>query len=484
VEIAPRHWLGALVVTAAVALPMGPASTAMAQNAGAEARSGTSLRLGDGYEHWNGSRQVLNVQRMLRRVGYEVGPLDGLFGPQTRAAVQWFQSDHRLGSRGVVNSATLRRLRLSAASVRFGDGYGRSAGSQRVRAMQRILRKRGYEVGPLDGLFGAQTLASVQQFQSDHGLRPNGIVGPATLRNLRASGGERVGERMRAPAPRADIAGRSLAGTRPQPSRGHADVGGPSVWSFLVAALGAFLVAGLLLAGAREMRNRRAKPTPQAAPSAAKRTPQPDPRPAKLTPQPDPTPAKQRKPEPDPTPAKQQKPEPDPSPAKPMPQPDRSPAIPSPVASPAAKVAAPAAKVAAPAAKARARASPDRHPRAVGYATGHDRGELEGQATAIRHACSSRGWTLVRLVRGGRANGAKASKPPGLDYALEQLSRGTATHLVVGKLEHVGSPADVTALLKWCARYEVDLVALDAGLDTTTGKGRRAAQRLLAVGRA
>jgi peptidoglycan hydrolase-like protein with peptidoglycan-binding domain/outer membrane biosynthesis protein TonB len=487
VEIAPRHWLGALVVTAAVALPMGPASTAMAQNAGAEARSGASLRLGDGYERWNGSSQVRNVQRMLRRVGYEVGPLDGLFGPQTRAAVQWFQSDHGLRSRGVVNSATLRRLRLSAASVRFGDGYGSSTGSRRIRAMQRILRKRGYEVGPLDGVFGAQTLASVQQFQSDHGLRPNGIVGPATLRNLRASGGERVGERMRAPAPRADIAGRSLAGTRPQPSRGHADVGGPSVWSFLVAALGALLVAGLLLAGAREIRNRRAKPTPQPAPSAAKRTPRPDPRPAKLTPQPDPSAAKRTPrpdprpakltPQPDPTPAKQQKPEPDPSPAKPTPQPDPTPAIPS-------SVAAPAAKVAAPPAKARARASPARHPRAVGYAAGHDRGELEGQATAIRHACSSRGWTLVRLVRGGGANAPKASRPPGLDYALEQLSRGTATHLVVGKLEQVGSPADVTALLRWCARYEVDLVALDADLDTTTGEGRLAAQRLLAVGRA
>jgi DNA invertase Pin-like site-specific DNA recombinase len=71
----------------------------------------------------------------------------------------------------------------------------------------------------------------------------------------------------------------------------------------------------------------------------------------------------------------------------------------------------------------------------------------------------------VRLVRSGAADGAKESKRPGLAYALDQLSRGTATHLVVGKLEHVGSPSEVTELLKWCARYDVDLVALDAGLD-------------------
>jgi peptidoglycan hydrolase-like protein with peptidoglycan-binding domain len=434
VKIASRHWLGALVVTAAVALPMGPASAAMAQNAGAEARSGQSLRLGDGYERWNGSAQVRNVQRMLRRVGYEVGPIDGLFGPQTRAAVQWFQGDHALRPRGVVNPVTLRRLRVSAASLRLGDGYGRSSGSRRVRGIQRTLRERGYEVGPIDGLFGPLTMASVRQFQSDHGLRPNGIVGPATLGDLRAGGRERAGKRLRAPAPRADIAGRSLTGTRPPPGPGDADVGGVSFWPFLLAALGALLVAGLLLAGAREMRNRRAKPTPQPAPSPAKRTPQPDPSPAKPTPQPDPS-AVRRTPEP----------------AKRMPPPDPSPAIPSPVA--------------APATKAGARASPARQPRAVGYAAGRDPGDLEGQATAIQHACSSRGWTLVRLVRSGGSDGARESKRPGLAYALEQLSRGSATHLVVGKLDHVGSPAEVTELLKWCARYDVDLVALDAGLD-------------------
>jgi DNA invertase Pin-like site-specific DNA recombinase len=49
----------------------------------------------------------------------------------------------------------------SAGDVARGTGYARPGGSQRVRELQRRLRRRGYRPGPADGCFGVRTLEKV-----------------------------------------------------------------------------------------------------------------------------------------------------------------------------------------------------------------------------------------------------------------------------------------------------------------------------------
>jgi peptidoglycan hydrolase-like protein with peptidoglycan-binding domain len=39
---------------------------------------------------------VSRVQAGLNRLGYQVGPTDGVLGPQTEAAIRSYQSDHKL----------------------------------------------------------------------------------------------------------------------------------------------------------------------------------------------------------------------------------------------------------------------------------------------------------------------------------------------------------------------------------------------------
>jgi DNA invertase Pin-like site-specific DNA recombinase len=74
-----------------------------------------AVRLGTGYEQPDGSRRVRAIQRMLRRLGYRPGPLDGRFGPRTAAAVRWFEYKHGLPrARGIGRSA-LALLRSRAA---------------------------------------------------------------------------------------------------------------------------------------------------------------------------------------------------------------------------------------------------------------------------------------------------------------------------------------------------------------------------------
>ncbi len=54
-----------------------------------------------------------------------------------------------------------------------------------VQAVQLALRRSGYPVGDLDGIFGWRTQRAVLQFQRDHGLVADGIVGPKTQAALR-----------------------------------------------------------------------------------------------------------------------------------------------------------------------------------------------------------------------------------------------------------------------------------------------------------
>ena len=63
-----------------------------------------------GYTRPGGSERVREVQRRLVKLGYRPGPVDGLFGPRTRAATQWFQYKHGLPTNGRVNRSTLAVL--------------------------------------------------------------------------------------------------------------------------------------------------------------------------------------------------------------------------------------------------------------------------------------------------------------------------------------------------------------------------------------
>jgi DNA invertase Pin-like site-specific DNA recombinase len=119
---------------------------------------------------------------------------------------------------------------------------------------------------------------------------------------------------------------------------------------------------------------------------------------------------------------------------------------------------------------------------AIGYVRStHDRAELARHAGAIRRACERRGWTLEELVHDERARGATFERP-GLASALERLSEPGPSRLVVSKLAHLSSSAsDLTALFDWFADHDVQMVATDVGLDTTTPEGRRAAQSRLAA---
>lgn len=68
------------------------------------------LARGAGYEIPGGSKPVRVLQARLRELGHEPGPIDGLFGPKTEAAVFRFQRARRLVVDGLAGRQTTAKL--------------------------------------------------------------------------------------------------------------------------------------------------------------------------------------------------------------------------------------------------------------------------------------------------------------------------------------------------------------------------------------
>jgi peptidoglycan hydrolase-like protein with peptidoglycan-binding domain len=67
--------------------------------------------------------QVMRLQEALNQKGYDVGQVDGVWGPNTEAALGKFQSEQGLQGQGQLDHKTLSALGLNAADfAREGQG--------------------------------------------------------------------------------------------------------------------------------------------------------------------------------------------------------------------------------------------------------------------------------------------------------------------------------------------------------------------------
>jgi peptidoglycan hydrolase-like protein with peptidoglycan-binding domain len=192
----------------------------------------------------------------------------------TRAAVASAQVSPTSGRRA------RRRANWSAGPVAVGTGYRRSGGSDRVREVQRTLRRVGSSPGPVDGLFGPRTKQAVLGFQRAQGLRPDAIVGPRTLFALRSLGAaDRPPDgATRSPGrPRPDSPGHLAPAPRDVPTADSVPVpGGP--WPGILLTLGGLIVLianAAVAAGPKPRRGREAPPGPVLTPSAEPAAPTP-----------------------------------------------------------------------------------------------------------------------------------------------------------------------------------------------------------------
>ena len=114
------------------------------------------------------------LQNGLQTAGYDPGPIDGIYGPQTVAAVEQLQTDSGLPVTGFVDEATARALQDKL------DAVGQQQATQIV-ALQTILTLTGFWDGPIDGQWTDELTQSLVAFQTTLGVEPTGEVDAATL---------------------------------------------------------------------------------------------------------------------------------------------------------------------------------------------------------------------------------------------------------------------------------------------------------------
>ena len=81
----------------------------------------------------------------------------------------------------------------------------------KIKDIQQQLAARGYTPGPIDGVWGRQTVAAVRAFQGQHGLTADGVVGPLTLAALFQGA---PGAAAAQPAAHGDLDDRRWSGSR------------------------------------------------------------------------------------------------------------------------------------------------------------------------------------------------------------------------------------------------------------------------------
>ena len=181
--------------------------------------------------------QVKELQQLLKAKGFSPGPIDGIFGPSTFKAVISFQRFYGLDADGVVGPLTWKALlsstkqaSTSTLAVNMVDTYKYYRGlphqdeaiawlqgqvskqtwedfSQKwrnipsqpflplqegavgpeVKQLQERLQQQGFNLGSIDGVFGAGTKAAVIAFQKSKGLYADGIVGDKTWMTINLS---------------------------------------------------------------------------------------------------------------------------------------------------------------------------------------------------------------------------------------------------------------------------------------------------------
>jgi peptidoglycan hydrolase-like protein with peptidoglycan-binding domain len=416
-----------LACLALLAVPAAGGAAEPGDASGSADRASEPLRFGAGYGQPQGEPRVRALQRRLRALGLRPGPVDGLYGPRTAAAVERLQRDSGLTVDGIVGPQTRRVLKAEAPPLVPGAGYGQPGGSRQVREVQRKLRALGQRPGPVDGMYGPRTRAAVERFQRAADRPATGVLTSAAALALART--ERGQSRTAAPTDRAGQDSRG-AGEPTQrtgglteietrsPQRADAeatDEGEPtSLLAWAAAVLALLLVGGLLAAWARRRRSSAEAPGVPAV-----RTTTPKPRPSNGH---------------------------------------------------------------APAAPEAGRRS--REDIALGYLSvrgpeGQNEQEIREQMAAIEAACRNLGLQLTEVVRDSAEAGAER---PGIQHAIDRLAAGEASCMVVaelGRLSH--SAPEVGTIVESLRRRETRLVTATEGLDTSTRSGAEAADKLVSL---
>ncbi len=149
-----------------------------------------------------GDATVKSVQKILGELKFYGGDIDGVYGPNTRLAIEAYQNKMGLAVTGAVDETLLDQLgtgsvtqlpspaprQIPTEEAAFPAAARPAERDERVANVQSGLREFGNESMQVDGLMGAKTKAAILEFQSLFGLPETGEADAAVLAKMKEIG--------------------------------------------------------------------------------------------------------------------------------------------------------------------------------------------------------------------------------------------------------------------------------------------------------
>ena len=138
-----------------------------------------------------GKYVVVELQIALAEYGYYTGPINGEYGAATIRAVKKLQTDLGVTADGRFGSETAKAFNEAVASGQLQPANAQSTQTPTgpaVAELQRVMIRLGYYSGPIDGFYGSATTAGVEAMQKALGVTADGIYGAETHAALKGKG--------------------------------------------------------------------------------------------------------------------------------------------------------------------------------------------------------------------------------------------------------------------------------------------------------
>lgn len=152
-----------------------------------------------------GDPMVKNVQETLKELNFYGGDVDGLLGPNTRVAIEAYQTKMGMPVTGTVDDQLLDHLGTGSVTPTVlpspapreepKEAKNEAAAKpvslthdDRVAKVQAGLKEFGNDAIEVDGVIGARTEAAIREFQSLFGLQVTGEANQAVYAKMKEIG--------------------------------------------------------------------------------------------------------------------------------------------------------------------------------------------------------------------------------------------------------------------------------------------------------
>lgn len=126
--------------------------------------------------------EIQLLQKRLKAAGFDPGPVDGILGATTKAALSRCKSgcsalnelSETSDKPAFDQTAEIQSSRLTA-SAQPTASVKTISGNPKIRLAQERLKAAGFDPGPIDGFLGPQTKSALEKYRTSHKLTHSGI---------------------------------------------------------------------------------------------------------------------------------------------------------------------------------------------------------------------------------------------------------------------------------------------------------------------